>query len=677
MQVRRLIFSCLLAVMLLIAASDLVRADQTPAQATAATTSSDLDSLGKGLIPLDGPWKFHLGDNPSWSIPGFDDSGWERITAEKSWGLQGHPAYSGFAWYRRHLHISRSHGIKPTYLLLMPRVSDAFEIYWNGALIGQLGKLPPDPSWPASPNPHIFGFPAESSGTLAIRVWAAPLASSASGNSGGLLGPPLIGDAASIEGSMALRDYDWLRSVLYPVGLNFHYLIAACVALVMWLRRREERLLLWFAIFASTPAIWGMVYELRLPVSALVASSVLQPLFALRDISLWFLLLLLLQLDSHDKLARWAKALTVVILVSSVLDAILEWAYFLVGWNDHLWIDWTDAILTAITTVVEVFPLIIVALGIRRKLDPARWALASAAFLSQMILVTVAASQQGERFTHWTFAFILSATLFSVGGMYFNAQILADTALFISILYTVYRYSSENRRRQAILEQEFKSARELQQVLVPESLPSLPGFALTSAYRPAPEVGGDFFQIIPLNAGSTLVVFGDVSGKGLRAAMAVSLILGAARMAAEFTSSPAEILAGLNRRLFGRLQGGFTTCLAMRLEPDGHCTIASAGHPSPFLNDHELSLSGALPLGVVHAATYQESAFRLQVGDHLALYTDGLLEARNSAEELYGFERLAALFDARPTAAEASDAAVSFGQDDDITVLTFTRVVTA
>jgi len=137
---------------------------------------------------------------------------------------------------------------------------------------------------------------------------------------------------------------------------------------------------------------------------------------------------------------------------------------------------------------------------------------------------------------------------------------------------------------------------------VPEALPSMPGFTLTSAYRPAQEVGGDFFQIIPLEGGSTLVILGDVSGKGLKAAMAVSLIVGAARTVAEFSTSPAEILAGLNRRLYGRLQGGFATCVAMRLDADGSCTIASAGHPSPFLNNAELNLPGALPLGLLAAS---------------------------------------------------------------------------
>jgi serine phosphatase RsbU (regulator of sigma subunit) len=235
----------------------------------------------------------------------------------------------------------------------------------------------------------------------------------------------------------------------------------------------------------------------------------------------------------------------------------------------------------------------------------------------------------------------------------------------------------ESARRQSSLEQEFKSARELQQVLIPESLPALPGFAFTSAYRPAQEVGGDFFQVIPLegdHAGSTLILLGDVSGKGLRAAMTVSLIVGAARTLARFAPCPGEMLTELNLRLFGRLQGGFVTCLALRLDADGHCVMATAGHPAPFLNKKALELPGTLPLGIVPTSSYEELALDLREGDHFALYTDGLLEARSASGEIFSFERLDELFATRPDAAKATEAAISFGQDDDITVLTLTRL---
>jgi hypothetical protein len=372
-------------------------------------------------------------------------------------------------------------------------------------------------------------------------------------------------------------------------------------------------------------------------------------------------------------MARFTRIAAYIFCAAFALDGVVEIFWGIVA---PRLLQIFDAILTIIFTPLELVPIVLVTAAVwkRSKLDSARWVVAICAFITEMIFVLRNAASQGVRFTHWHLSEQLTAPLFRILGNSISPRILANTLLLLSIIYAVYRWSVEERRHRGVIEQEFRNARELQQVLVPETLPQLPGFTLTSAYRPAQEVGGDFFQIIPLDGGSTLVILGDVSGKGLKAAMAVSLIVGAARMVAEFTSSPAEILEGLNRRLHGRLQGGFATCVAMRLSSDGQCTIASAGHPSPYLNDSELDLPGALPLGVTPATHYEENTFSLQVGDHFALYTDGLLEARNHSGELYGFDRLESLFDSKPTAAEASDAAVNFGQDDDITVLTLTRL---
>jgi serine phosphatase RsbU (regulator of sigma subunit) len=187
-------------------------------------------------------------------------------------------------------------------------------------------------------------------------------------------------------------------------------------------------------------------------------------------------------------------------------------------------------------------------------------------------------------------------------------------------------------------------------------------------------VGGDFFQLIAQPDGSALLVLGDVSGKGLKAAMTVSLIVGTIRTVADTVDDPAEILSILNRRLHGRLKDGFVTCLALRLTAEGDGVLANAGHPAPFLNKEELSLPGALPLGLDFNADYENVRFHLAVGDRLTLYTDGLLEARNAAGDLFSFERLRALIATQPDAKQATDAAIAFGQDDDITVLTLTRL---
>jgi serine phosphatase RsbU (regulator of sigma subunit) len=102
--------------------------------------------------------------------------------------------------------------------------------------------------------------------------------------------------------------------------------------------------------------------------------------------------------------------------------------------------------------------------------------------------------------------------------------------------------------------------------------------------------------------------------------------------------------------------------------------LANAGHPPAFFNKTELSSPGALPLGLDPAARYEKTKLHLAIGDRLTLYTDGLLEARNSVGDIFSFERLRALIATQPDAKQATDAAVAFGQDDDITVITLTRL---
>jgi serine phosphatase RsbU (regulator of sigma subunit) len=215
-------------------------------------------------------------------------------------------------------------------------------------------------------------------------------------------------------------------------------------------------------------------------------------------------------------------------------------------------------------------------------------------------------------------------------------------------------------------------------VLIPQSLPSLEGYAVTSAYLPAQQVGGDFFQLIEQErrheGSSAVLILGDVSGKGLKAAMTVSLIVGTVRTLVDVTNDPAEILASLNRRLHGRLNNGFATCLVLRFDSEGNCVLANAGHLAPFLNQDDMSLPDALPLGLNPDAAYERIEFRLAVGDRLTFYTDGLLEARNAEGEIFSFERVRALMATMPDAKQATEAAVAFGQDDDITVLTLTRL---
>jgi serine phosphatase RsbU (regulator of sigma subunit) len=243
----------------------------------------------------------------------------------------------------------------------------------------------------------------------------------------------------------------------------------------------------------------------------------------------------------------------------------------------------------------------------------------------------------------------------------------------------VYVSVSEARRymraqtEKVTLQGEMAAAREVQRAMVPEDLPAIRGYHLESVYRPAAEVGGDFFRVIALKSGRSLIVIGDVSGKGLRAAMIVSMIVGMLRTLGGFTEEPAEILDELNRRLCGETQGGFTTCLVVRLD-DGLVTLANAGHLPPYVNGSEIPLTGSLPLGLVESASYGQTCLEMRAGDRVVLLTDGIPEARNQQGMLLGFPRVESLLRDGANARTVAETAQQFGQDDDLTVIRITRM---
>ena len=245
----------------------------------------------------------------------------------------------------------------------------------------------------------------------------------------------------------------------------------------------------------------------------------------------------------------------------------------------------------------------------------------------------------------------------------------------------VYVSISEGRRHlrsqlgKAALESEMAAAREVQRVMVSEVLPHVDGYAIESVYRPAAEVGGDFFQVIPLKSGRTLVVIGDVSGKGLRAAMIVSMLVGTLRTVSGFTEEPAEILGELNRRLCGRIQDGFATCLVARLEAGGLLTLANAGHLPHYRNGVESGFAGSLPLGLDEGAVYQQSSLQMAEDDGIVLLTDGVVEAQDGQRALLGFGRVEQMLRDGATAKMVAESAQHHGQSDDITVIRLLRAV--
>lgn len=255
---------------------------------------------------------------------------------------------------------------------------------------------------------------------------------------------------------------------------------------------------------------------------------------------------------------------------------------------------------------------------------------------------------------------------FHVGGWRWNFGPIAMVLFGSVAIATFVRELIEDQQEKQRLAAEFEAGRAMQQVLLGAELPSFPGLRIESVYKPAGEVGGDFFQVLPTPDGGVLITVGDVSGKGLRAAMTVSAILGALR--ALPVAPPAELLRALNRTLIGRLQGGLVTCSIAHIVPGGALTLANAGHLPPCRNGSEIDIPGSLPLGLDPGAEYHEITLRLAPGDILAFFSDGVVEAQSPSGELFGFERTRAI--SRQSANEIAQAAQAFGQQDDITVLT-------
>jgi len=250
--------------------------------------------------------------------------------------------------------------------------------------------------------------------------------------------------------------------------------------------------------------------------------------------------------------------------------------------------------------------------------------------------------------------------------------------IFLGYAGFVYVFISEGRRHirahteMALLESEMAAARQVQQLILPEQGESFPGYKVESVYQPARQVGGDFFQILAAGNSGLLIVIGDVAGKGLPAAMLVSMLVGSIRATADDTHDPVLMLRRLHDRLIGHTDGGFATALAAHITGNGHVAIANAGHLSPYLDGREIELAGALPLGIDGGGRYEAARFELRPGSRLTFYSDGVVEAQNQKGELFGFDRAKAI--STESAASIAEAAVRFGQADDITVVTIERL---
>ncbi len=337
--------------------------------ALAATPPPPLNvvGLGRGTVALDGDWQFHLGDDPAWASPTLDDTGWEQIKADKPWGAQTHFGYTGYAWYRRHVNFVPVPGVQPDLALLLPPIDDAYEVYWNGNLIGHQGKLPPHPYYYRRLAPESIALGQPGSGVLAFRVWKAPYFSADSGKAGGLNRPPLAGSSDTISAYIGNLNYRWLKGRLFGFAIQIIYGFLAFLGFVSWLRDRSRRVLFWMSAWACALLLSSFFTSLRLPFTSNLAQSLEQPLLSVADIAIWYLLLYLLELDRNAVMRRCTRILAYISIFCGVADGILislDWSF------PHVTtLQIADALLTIPTMLIETYPLVLIGFAIGKKLE--------------------------------------------------------------------------------------------------------------------------------------------------------------------------------------------------------------------------------------------------------------------------------------------------------------------
>jgi hypothetical protein len=562
--------------------------------------SFDLDRGREATASLDGLWRFHPGDSPltagtpACADPAFDDSGWPLLRSGESWSVQGYPAMSGFGWYR--FTVTVPAGDKPTSLLLAPIVT-SYQLYVDGQPAGGSGEMPPAliPSTQFSYHLHpltLAGSPSARTIQIAIRVWHAPIWASYVGG-----GPYLPGHLAGDPGLLAIEQahHQVARNVRYVDGYSYS-ITAALVGfaiLCLFLIRPAEREYLWFAFILLAQAA-----DNALTVGQAIFSWPSVPVYDLLDAVLSAITICAALSFFSKVLNARAGVLGRVCLVLAALSPFPAVFY---------WPGWCSAPASASIQLACLLPAVVwilsVLLGraLRGNLDARLLLLPTILDLGYYLAdnLAIVLNQAG-----WTrMPHVLEVPLplppFTV-----QTGILLHLFFLLALLVFLIRRFTLARRREERLAGEFEAARQVQQVLLPDALDQCPGFSVECVYQPAEQVGGDFFQQIGDGHGGMLIVVGDVSGKGLSAAMLVSVLVGAIRAEAAHGTDPAAMLASLNNRMMGRMHGGFTTCLAAHITAGGLLTLANAGHLPPYLNGQDVSVPGSLPLGIVAQAQY-------------------------------------------------------------------------
>ena len=584
-----------------------------------------ISGLAAQPLDLSGTWKWHSGDDPQFAKPEFDDSGWGSIE------LPRRGRSLGVSWVRRTVTAP----VLQNAALAVGSMDPCYDVFVNGLKIGQNRCEPnEDPpsyrprSFPISEGLLVQGKPVviafRMEGRSLGRVLIAPVRDE---------GPYLL---TSVPHSIdaAQKGLLLILRAIIPFLLGAYTQFGVAILLfIIWLSTRQRLELLWFSgcllcLFANNVSVIQFIFFEKSHFIPTMWAMPLAYFFLNRCAHIVF---------GVKPLPRWIIGAFVMATVGIRIS--MEASFYLIpAMALPVW--WSARKVGSVSPEQRYFAIAILVyssslLNILFKQLTSYWPLETGTYVGP-------------------FMFAFAPTI--------------STLVSLAIMLVLLRIVGQDRQDKYRLAAEVEAARGVQQVLLAQSSGTA-GFQLDAVYEPAQEVGGDFYWTRTDPDGALLIMVGDVSGKGLKAAMLVTLIIGALRQRAE--RMPAQILALLNEAVSGETHNGFVTACCLRIESTGAVTIANAGHLSPYYRGQELTVEAGLPLGIATGVAYEETLLQLHPGESIMLLSDGVVEAENAKRELFGFDRTRE--SSGKSAQEIAEAAKAWGQNDDITVVTVRR----
>lgn len=643
----------------------------------------DATHLGSPLV-LDKGWRVGITADAFASASTFDDSAWAVRNAQESFADVPDPEDSDtedagkahgrdFAWFRLHVKLAPNHGpvsllidlpVAQTTTMSLGSQGPSVDVFANGRHIQPEGSHGDDPDHYQSIS-RIYNLnlaPSETSLTLVLRTIRIPFGLGAY-TSFFAARTLRIGAPDDLNRSLELWSFRNLFERLPRLVDAVLLTVLSIFLLALYFAQKGHIEYLWLALHELVQAPIGFVdlagssarldqlWYAALYLQLVVISAYLYFEFLIAFLALrkrWYI-----------TLARYTAPVlacvgpTLLFVGRSHLVGVLLFVVFAAS---LLWI--AGWLLFIFVTLVSA--------TLRRNFEAG---LLLIPLLLSMVGITEPIFTTGM--TDWGGHPYRSPLTLQAGPIPIHFASIADfTGLLVIVLIIFVRFLRIHRNQERAAS-ELAAARSVQELMIPQEKLETPGFEVESVYTPANEVGGDFYHVQSTGDGGLLVVIGDVAGKGLKAAMNVSMLMGALRRTPE--RSPAKILESLNRVLTG--SESFTTCQAAWFGPNGEVAMANAGHLPPYLNSQEVAIPGGLPLGVLPEVSYEEFRLYLHPGDRLLLLSDGVVEARQPSGELFGFARVHNL--SSQSAFYIAEAAKAFGQEDDITVLTVRRLAQA